>query len=739
MLPVSLSDAEAAALLALDSYAPRALLGFHAEATATGQDWLIRVHEPDAVAATLEWPFDEKMPAVSMSVEDSAGLFVATFPCKREPTPYRVRFVYANGEEHARYDAYYFGLEISSYDQHLFGQGKHRFIHERLGAHVQERQQVRGVRFAVWAPNARRVSVVGDFNGWDGRRHALHALGESGIWELFVPDAHAGQCYKFEVKAQNGDLLLKSDPFAFATEERPSTASKILAPSDFVWHDADWIERREDRNPQTEPLNVYEVHLGSWKRKPEEEERFLTYRELADDLIPYAKRMGYTHLELLPVAEHPFDGSWGYQVTGYFAPTSRFGSPDDFKFFVDRCHAEGLGVILDWVPGHFPKDAHGLANFDGSPLYEHADPRRGEHKNWGTLIFNYSRHEVRNFLIANALFWFERYHIDGIRVDAVASMLYLDYDREEGAWLPNAYGGRENLEAIDFLQELHETIFHYFPNVLSIAEESTSWGGVCLPPYHGGLGFNFKWNMGWMNDSLRYMALDAIHRQHHHQWMTFSLVYAFSENFMQAVSHDEVVHGKRSLLDKMSGDAWQKRANLRLFLSYQMGHPGKKLLFMGSEFGQWNEWNEAQSLDWHLLHDPDHQRLHDFARTLNWFYREHPALFTNDSDWQGFQWIDLNDVQHSVLSFLRRAAAEQEPPLILIFNFTPVPREHYQVGFPEGGVYRKVLDSDAPEFGGSGFNQQPEVTTNDAPWQGQPVSAMVHLPPLGCLIWQRAH
>ena len=739
MLPKQLAEHELQALLALDHHEPRSVLGFHSEITETGVTWLIRVWEPDAVSCLLRWPEEFGLPDLKLEQEHPAGLFEGTCEGKTASVPYTLHFKYANGQEHSRLDPYYFQLSISSYDQYLFGQGKHRFLHEKLGAHVEQREGIAGVRFAVWAPNARRVSVVGDFNGWDGRRHLLHVLGGSGIWELFVPGAQSGQCYKFELLTQSYQLLLKSDPFAFATEVRPSTASRIQEFSGFTWEDEGWLEKREQTDWLSQPLNIYEVHLGSWKRVPEEENRFLNYRELAEDLIPYVKRMGYTHLELLPIAEHPFDGSWGYQVTGYFAPTSRFGPPEDLMYFINRCHREGLGVIIDWVPGHFPKDAHGLAQFDGTTLYEHEDPRKGEHKEWGTLIFNYGRHEVRNFLISNALFWFEKYHIDGIRVDAVASMLYLDYDRPHGEWIPNSSGGRENLEAIDFFQELHETLFHYFPNVLSIAEESTSWDGVTRPPYHGGLGFNFKWNMGWMNDSLRYMVLNPVHRPYHHHRLSFSLVYAFSENFVQAISHDEVVHGKGSLLNKMPGDEWQKRAHLRLYLCYQFGHPGKKLLFMGSEFGQWREWSEAQSLDWHLLVNPVHQQLQNFSRRLNWFYREHSALYSNDRDWQGFEWIDLSDTQHSIFSFLRRSAKGIESPLIFVYNFTPVPRTYYRVGFPEVGTYRKSLDSDAPEYGGSGFNQQETIVAEEAIWQGQGASAHLDLPPLGCLIWQRIH
>ncbi len=629
-----------------------------------------------------------------------------------------------------------FTTQLSELDQHLFGEGTHHQLHEKLGAHPLTLEGVSGTTFAVWAPNAQQVSVVGDFNHWDGRRHPMQSS-DCGVWEVFIPEVGAGALYKFELKTKAGELFLKADPFAVATETRPSTASKVADLSGFAWTDAEWLERRRTSDPLKQPISIYEVHLGSWKRVPEEQERFLSYREIAADLVPYAKGMGYTHLELLPVAEHPFDGSWGYQVTGYFAPTSRFGTPEDFMYLVNRCHEAGLGVILDWVPGHFPKDGHGLARFDGTALYEYDDPKKGEHQEWGTLVFNYGRNEVRNFLIANALFWFDHYHIDGIRVDAVASMLYLDYGRKEGEWVPNKHGGCEHLEAIAFFRQLHETLFAAHPGILSIAEESTAWPGVSRPTYTGGLGFNLKWNMGWMNDTLKYIGKEPVHRHYEHHWITFSLAYAFSENFVLPISHDEVVHGKGSLLGKMPGDPWQKRAHHRLYLGFMACHPGKKLLFMGQEFGQLQEWSEARSLDWHLLEAEEHRQLQECVRTLNHLYRAHPSLHSNDFDGSGFEWVDLHDAEHSVLSFLRKPTpGVNAPSLVCIFNFTPVPRPDYLVGMPTSGAWRKLFDSDAPEFGGSGTNTQAAVVAGGSAWQGQPACAVLHLPPLGCLIFE---
>ena len=649
-----------------------------------------------------------------------------------------MKISYKNGNEHIRFDPYYFSTQLTEYDQLLFAEGNHHRIYHKLGAHPLEIDGVPGTLFAVWAPNAKRVSIVGDFNYWDGRKHPMQIFGDSGIWELFIPEVAAGMLYKYEIKTGQNEILLKSDPVAFTAEQRPSTASVVTELNGFRWQDQKWLEERENRDPLRQPINVYEVHLGSWQRVPEEDNRSLSYTELADRLIPYAVEMGYTHLELMPVAEHPLDGSWGYQVTGYFAPTSRFGTPHEFMEFVDRCHTSGLGVILDWVPGHFPKDSHGLAGFDGTALYEHEDPLQGEHKEWGTLIFNYERNEVRNFLISNALFWFDEYHIDGIRVDAVAAMLYLDYNRKEGQWVKNRHGGRENIDAVEFLKQLHETLFHYHPGILSIAEESTAWSGVSHPTYTGGLGFNLKWNMGWMNDTLRYIEKDPVHRKYDHHLITFSLMYAFTENFVLALSHDEVVHGKRSMLSKMPGDNWQNFAGLRMYLAFQMAHPGKQLTFMGTEFGQRDEWSENRSLDWHLTQFPEHQKLQEYVLTLNHFYLSKPTLFTNDFEKTGFQWIDHHDQDNSVLSFIRRSSDEvSDPDLVFIFNFTPVPRDDYLTGFPESGHYIKLLDTDDPKFGGSGYNQQKKIITSPQMWQGQPYRATVNLPPLGCLVFEK--
>ncbi len=550
---------------------------------------------------------------------------------------------------------------LSDFGLHLHSEGNHHHIYDHLGAHPTEFHKQPGVHFAVWTPNAQRVSVVGDFNAWNGCQHPMRNRGSTGIWELFIPDLKPGTIYKYEIKTQNGDVFTKSDPYAFCMEHRPRTGSVVYQPDDALWFDTDWLQTRRERDPYTEPIAIYEVHLGSWRRNPHEDNRSLTYRELAHELVEYVLEMGYTHIELLPIMEHPLDESWGYQVTGYYAPTSRFGTPDDFKYFVSHCHTHGIGVILDWVPAHFSTDAHGLAQFNGSAIYEHADPRQGTHPDWGTLIFNYERNEVRNFLIANALYWIEKYHIDGLRVDAVASMLYLDYSRKEGEWIPNRYGGRENLGAIAFMHQLNALVHERFPGVLMIAEESTSWPGVSRPVYLGGLGFGFKWNMGWMNDTLSYISKEPIHRKYHHDNLTFGLVYAFHENFILVLSHDEVVHGKRALIDKMPGDRWQKFANLRAFYAFQYAHPGKKLLFMGGELGQWQEWNSQESIHWHLLAETDHAGLKRFVRDLNTLYRGEPALYERDFDPEGFEWICFTTPQTA--SYPSCAARDQAMPL----------------------------------------------------------------------------
>ncbi|MFO7153691.1 MAG: 1,4-alpha-glucan branching protein GlgB [Caldicoprobacter oshimai] len=625
------------------------------------------------------------------------------------------------------------GFGITNYQLYLFNQGTNYHSYKMLGAHLLEKDGVVGTRFAVWAPNARRVSVVGDFNCWDGRAHVMNRLGDSGVWELFIPGVKEFDLYKYEIENFYGQVVLKADPYAFYSELRPCTASVVYNLYKYKWRDDEWMRQRATTPIYDKPLLIYEVHLGSWRRK--EGNRFLSYRELAKELIPYVKDMGYTHIELLPVAEHPYDGSWGYQTTGYYSVTSRYGTPEDFMFFVDECHLAGIGVILDWVPAHFPKDGHGLIRFDGTALYEHEDPRRGEHPHWGTLIFNYGRNEVRSFLISNAVFWFDVYHVDGLRVDAVASMLYLDYGKSWGEWLPNRYGGKENLEAIEFMRKMNEVVFHYFPNVLMIAEESTAWPMVTRPVYLGGLGFNYKWNMGWMNDILRYMSLDPIYRKWHHENLTFSMVYAFSENFILPLSHDEVVHGKRSLLDKMPGDYWQKFANLRLLYGYMMAHPGKKLLFMGGEFGQFAEWNFGASLDWHLLDYEMHRKLHYYVKMLNHFYLENRALWECDHGWEGFRWIDHHDYSQSIVSFIRKGK-EQDDWLIVVCNFTPVVRHGYRIGVPLLGEYREVFNSDDQAYGGSGQGNFYAIVSEDIPWHGFSQSISITVPPLAAVFFK---
>jgi 1,4-alpha-glucan branching enzyme len=627
---------------------------------------------------------------------------------------------------------------LSDLDLHLFGEGNHHHIHLKLGAHTEVHDGVAGTRFAVWAPNARRVSVVGDFNDWDGSRNVMPQREQSGVWETFVPGAGVGAAYKFEIVGAHGQHLMKADPYAFQMQLRPDSASVIADISGYSWGDDAWLDQRRNWDPLRAPISIYELHPGSWRRSWHRKPAFLTWDELADQLIPYVLDMGYTHIELVGVAEHPFDGSWGYQVLGHFAPTARHGSPQDFKRFVDRLHQAGIGVFMDWVPAHFPRDGHGLADFDGTALYEHSDPRRGEHQEWGTKIFNYGRHEVRNFLIANALFWIEEYHIDGLRVDAVASMIYLDYARKAGEWTPNQYGGRENLEAIDFLKQLNWTVGHYFPGVVTMAEESTSFEGVTRPVHLGGLGFHFKWNMGWMNDTLRYMAFDPLYRRHQHSLITFSFVYAFSEHFILPLSHDEVVHGKRSLLDKMPGDEWQKLANHRLLLGYMTAHPGKKLMFMGGEFGQWHEWRDFEDLAWAALQHPHHQQLQSWSRSLNRLYRDYPELHSSDSHGEGFRWLEVDNANESVFGFVRqRLPGEGGTQLLIIFNATPVPRDNYTFGAPVAGRYRKLLDSDAAEFGGSGYAKQTETHSHDEPWRDFPARLTLTLPPLSVVIWAR--
>ncbi|HSJ02755.1 MAG TPA: 1,4-alpha-glucan branching protein GlgB [Verrucomicrobium sp.] len=662
------------------------------------------------------------------------GLFEAHLPSRCWGQPYELSWQCSDGKLHQQADPYSFGLCLGDQDMHYFREGKHWRLYEVLGAHRRSFNGVDGILFAVWAPNARRVSVVGDFNAWDGRAHPMRCRLESGIWELFIPGMGSLVHYKFEIKGADGALFNKSDPFAFFSQHGPQTASLTWDFNHYRWCDDAWMTKRKESTLYREPMSIYEVHLGSWKRK--DGGRMLTYRELADELIPYAIDMGFTHLELMPISEFPFDGSWGYQVGGYFAPTSRFGNPDEFREFVDRCHQAGLGVIIDWVPAHFPKDAHGLAKFDGTSLFEHSDPRQGEHMDWGTLIFNFGRNEVRNFLVANALFWLEMYHIDGIRVDAVASMIYLDYSRKAGEWVPNRYGGRENLEAIEFMRELNYQCYTQHPGVAMIAEESTAWAGVSRHVSTGGLGFGFKWNMGWMNDSLRYMEKDPIHRRHHHGEATFSMLYAYDENFILVLSHDEVVHGKKSLLDKMPGDRWQKFANLRMFYAWMWTHPGKKLLFMGCELGQWREWDHDRSLDWEVLFGEEHRGLQMLVRDLNRLYTGQRALHRHDHEPGSFWWLEPNDHENSLFAFGRKDPEGRT--CYIVVNATPVPREGYRLGVEEAGYYRELVNTDAKEYGGSGIGNGAGLSAQPTPWQGQPWSVELNIPPLGTLVLQRA-
>lgn len=627
---------------------------------------------------------------------------------------------------------------LTDFDRYLLGEGSHERAYEKMGAHLVEVDGKQGVHFAVWAPNARQVFVMGEFNSWHGASHPMNSS-DSGIWTLFAPGLGEYTVYKYRIVAQNGDSFDKADPYGFAMEQRPKTASVVVNLDRYQWGDGDWVSRRAELQGLDRPVSIYEAHLGSWRKVPDEQwgSRFLSYRELAAELIPYVRELGYTHIELLPIAEHPFDASWGYQVLGFYAPTSRFGTPEDLMYFIDQCHQHNLGVILDWVPAHFPKDGAGLAYFDGTHLYSHTDPRQGEHQDWGTLIFNYSRNEVRAFLISNALFWIDKYHFDGLRVDAVASMLYLDYSREEGQWVPNEYGGRENLAAISFLRKTNEVVHGIFPGVLTIAEESTAWPMVSRPPYMGGLGFSLKWNMGWMHDTLRYMSKEPIHRKYHQNDMTFSLLYAFNENFVLPLSHDEVVHGKGSLLNKMSGDEWQKFANLRAYYGFMWGHPGKKLLFMGDEFGQWQEWNSNSGLEWQALTAPNHQGLKRFVSDLNRLYQNEPALYEDDFEWTGFAWIDANDSDNSVFSFIRKAKSSDEF-VVVVSNFTQVPREGYRVGVPKPGYYREILNSDSEYYWGSNMGNGGGRATEGISMHGQPQSLSLTLPPLATIMLKLA-
>ena len=720
----------AEALLQARAHDPFAYLGLHQMPAPDQPDpkqpgWVIRVFAPHLVRVSVligtQWqPLQRVLPE---------GLF-EWHGAQAPVVPYRLQ----RDDGHLTtdsYDPYCFPNPISEHDLYLFGAGRLYQAHRMLGAQPMTLQAVSGVNFAVWAPNAERVSVVGDFNRWDGRAHPMRSLGASGVWQLFVPDLAPGCLYKFEIRNRHsGQVFVKTDPYAQAYELRPSTAARVVATQNYAWGDGVWLERRKQTDWLHAPCNIYEVHAGSWRRHYDG--RFYSYRELAEHLVPYVKEMGYTHIELLPLSEHPLDESWGYQATGYFAPTSRFGNPDDLRAFVDTCHQADLGVLLDWVPAHFPKDDWALARFDGSALYEHEDPRLGTHQEWGTLIFNYGRHEVKNFLLASAHCWFDQYHFDGIRVDAVASMLYLDYSREPGEWLPNCFGGRENLEAVDFLRELNIMVHEQFPGALTFAEESTAWPMVSRPTYLGGLGFSMKWNMGWMNDTLRYIAQDPVHRRYHHQQLTFGQLYAYTENFVLPFSHDEVVHGKLSLLDKMPGDAWQKFANLRLLYTYQITAPGKKLNFMGNEIAQGQEWGVGREVDWWLLEHDAHRGVQSCVRDLNRLYRTVPALYELDFTGEGFRWIDCHDTEQSTLSYLRQGRDGKY--VVVALNFTPVPRTDYRLGVPSLGRYREIFNSDSEFYGGSNLGNGLEITAEAKSWMGFPASIRLTLPPLAGVV-----
>ncbi|HEX8683773.1 MAG TPA: 1,4-alpha-glucan branching protein GlgB [Ardenticatenaceae bacterium] len=709
---------------------PFQVLGIHSVQQDGQPGVVVRAFRPEARdVSVVRLDTGEHVPMQRMAEE---GYWEATFPGEAF-FPYELELFLYDGQARLEQDPYRFGPLLSDFDLQLLGEGNHHQSYNRLGAHPIEHEGVPGVAFAVWAPNAQGVSIVGNFNGWDRRRHPMRVRGGTGIWELFIPNLQVGELYKYYIHAHGGIRLEKADPYGFASELRPNTASKVWNIHRYQWSDAAWMEKRAQTKWLEEPVNIYEVYLPSWARSPDHPDQYLNYRDLAHRLVDYVTEMGYTHIELLPVTEYPYDGSWGYQVTGYFSPTSRLGTPDDFMYFVDYCHQHDIAVLMDWVPAHFPKDPHGLARFDGTALYEYADPRMGEHRDWGTYIFNYSRNEVRNFLISSAVFWLDHYHIDGLRVDAVASMLYLDYSREPGQWVPNAYGGRENLDAINFLQRLNEVTHQYHPGIITVAEESTSYPMVTRPTYIGGLGFDFKWNMGWMNDTLKYIQTDPIYRKFEHTKLTFGLMYAFSENFILPISHDEVVHLKRSLAGKMPGDYWQQMANLRLFLGFMFTHPGKKLLFMGQDIGQWAEFSEDRSVDWHLLQAEQNRGANRWLHQLLHLIRNEPALYEQDHSWEGFKWIDANDWQNSIISYVRYAK-EKDDFLVVIHNFTPVVRHAYHIGVPAGGTYHEVLNSDATEYWGSGVGNYGQCEATDEPWMGFEHSLFLTLPPLSTLI-----
>lgn len=718
--------AEAQSIAAGTHSDPFSVLGGHK----TNAGYVVCAFDPGAekmAALTGKNKVTEMMP-----VPDAPGVFVGKLARK---AVYRLRGV-AGDSQWTQDDPYRFSPVLGALDLHLISEGTHRQLWRALGAHVINHEKTSGTHFAVWAPNARRVSVVGDFNHWEGRRHPMRCLGRSGVWELFLPGVGEGAVYKYQIIDEHGILLpLKADPIGFGAEHPPQTGSVVRDLTQYSWADEEWMGRRGNLQNISSAITIYEVHLGSWRRIPEQGDRRISYLEAARQLVDYALDMGFTHIELMPISEFPFDGSWGYQPVGMYAPTIRFGPPNEFRALIDAAHAGGLGVLIDWVPGHFPTDAHGLASFNGSALYEHADPREGFHQDWDTLIYNYGRSEVANYLIANALYWLHEHHVDGLRVDAVASMLYRDYSRKDGEWVPNKHGGRENLEAIDFLKRLNEVVYGECPGIMTAAEESTSFPGVSRPTDHGGLGFGFKWNMGWMNDTLEYIQHNPIHRKYHHHKMTFGIQYAFSENFILPISHDEVVHGKGSMLSKMPGNEWERFANLRTYYGFMWTHPGKKLLFMGCEFAQSSEWNHDVSLDWHLLDYEPHRGMQSLVRDLNGLYRDTPALHVKDSNPAGFHWLDLYSEAESVFAFAR-FGNPGDPPVVTVCNFAPVERENWRVGFPEPGQWQQILNTDATVYGGSGRGHVDRISTENRHWQECPQSAALTLPPLSTLVFR---
>ena len=720
-------------IISADHHDPFNILGMHEIASKGGL--VVRAFLPNAKEVKVHNISTKENVCYDMDKIHENGFFEVVLSDKNDFFEYELKITDYHENHYTIRDPYCFAPVLSDFDLYLFNEGNHHHVYEKLGSHICTIDGVKGTLFAVWAPSAKRVSVVGDFNQWDGRRHPMRSRGSSGVWELFIPNLDEGSFYKFEIKTPHGELYTKADPYAFYAELRPGTASRIYDIDAYTWNDYEWIKQRDNELCFDKPVSIYEVHLGSWKKTSDDDNGFYSYRELADNLVNYVADMGYTHIELMPVSEHPFDGSWGYQITGYYAATSRYGTPNDFKYFIDRCHQNGIGVIMDWVPAHFPKDAHGLARFDGTALYEHWHPQQGEHPDWGTHIFNYGRHEVKNFLVSNAIFWFEKYHIDGLRVDAVASMIYLDYGKKDGEWIPNKWGGKENVDAINFMRQLNSVIYNYFPGVMMIAEESTAWSMVTSPVQVGGLGFSYKWNMGWMNDYLRYISMDSVYRKYHHNLLTFSMIYAYSENFTLVLSHDEVVHGKCSMINKMPGDYWQKFAGLRTSYGYMYGHPGKKLLFMGGEFGQFNEWYYKKALEWNLLDYDMHRKLKDYVKVLNKLYREERALYEVDFNCNGFEWIDCNDSEHGIVSFLRKGNNSHDV-LLFVCNFTPAVHHNYRIGAPYNTYYKEILNSDSEIFGGSGVGNNGGVQSEMVNFHNKPYSLNLTIPPLAISIFK---